>query len=93
MPALPNALDSVSAAASRIVDVATIVAVAVGLLGWTLFWANLARVHYAHGDLASALFTAGAFVGPVVAGVVWYAGELLGADMPTPSVGPSLSGS
>ncbi|NHX36551.1 MULTISPECIES: hypothetical protein [Halolamina] len=91
MPAHRNALDSASAAASRIVDVATTVAIAVGLVVWTLFWSNLARLHYAHGDLPSALFTAGAFVAPGVAALVWYVGEGVGADMPTPSVGPSIS--
>lgn len=93
MPALRNAVDSVSAAASRIVDVATTVAVAVGLVGWSLFWSNLARVHYAMGDLASALFTAAVFVAPGIAALVWYVGEQLGADMPTPSVGSSSASS
>ncbi|KPN31159.1 hypothetical protein SY89_01902 [Halolamina pelagica] len=93
MPAHRSALGSVSAAASRIVDVATTVAVAVGLVGWTLFWSNLARLHYAHGELPSALFTAGAFVAPALAALVWYVGEGVGADMPTPSFGPSITSS
>ena len=90
MPALRNASDSVSAAASRIVDVATTVAVVVGLVGWAVFWSNLARVNYAQGDLASALFTVGAVVAPAIAVLVWYVGESVGVDMPTPDVGPSI---
>ncbi|MFW5934559.1 MAG: hypothetical protein ACOCQL_01770 [Halolamina sp.] len=93
MPAYQNVLDSASRAADRIVDVVTTVAVAAGLIVWALFWSNLARVHYAHGDIPSALFTAAAFVAPAVAAFVWYVGELAGADMTTPSVGPSLPSS
>lgn len=90
MPALRSVRDSVSAAASRIVDVATTAAVVAFLVGWSAFWANLARLHYSQGDLASALFTVGAVVAPAIAILVWYVGESLGADMPAPDVGPSI---
>lgn len=81
---------TVSKATSRGAAAFRTLAIVAGLVGWAAFWSNLARVHYTQGDLASALFTAGALVAPAIALLGWYVGESLGADMPAPSVGPSL---
>lgn len=86
----PATLDSVrrtvSTVIARVVDAMTTVAIVVGLLGWSLFWTNLARLHYSQGDLLSALFTAAAFVGPAIAILGWYVGKSVGVDMPAPDI-------
>lgn len=79
------ARSTVSTVTSRAVDALTALAVVAGLTVWSGFWSNLVRLHYAGGDLASALFTAAAFVAPAVWALVWYVGESLGADVPAPT--------
>lgn len=99
MTEVRNRIGSVRSTASTVkdgaVELLTTIAVSVGLTVWSLFWANLARVHYAQGDLPSALFTAAVFVGPGVAALVWYLGETFGvdADVPTPSIDTELTSS
>jgi hypothetical protein len=75
---------TVSTVTDRAVDVLTALAIVAGLAVWSGFWSNLVRLHYSQGDLASALFTAGAFVAPAIWALVWYVGESLGADVPAP---------
>ena len=82
---IDSARSTVSTVTDRVVDVLTALAVVVGLTVWSGFWSNLVRLHYAEGDLASALFTAAAFVAPAVWALVWYVGESLGADVPAPT--------
>lgn len=82
-----------SSIGSRAVEAASTVALVGALLGWSLFWSNLARVHYSQGDLASALFTAAVFVGPAIYGLGWYVGESMGVDVPAPSIDTSVTSS
>ncbi|GAB7093667.1 hypothetical protein JCM30237_08190 [Halolamina litorea] len=82
---------TVSTATARVAAALTTLAVVVGLVGWSAFWSNLARLNYAQGDLLSALFTAATLVAPGIWALVWYVGESAGADVPAPTVGPSVS--
>ena len=82
---------TVSTATARVAAAVSTLAIVVGLAGWSAFWSNLARVHYAQGDLASALFTAAPLVAPGIWALIWYVGESAGADVPAPTVGPSVS--
>lgn len=96
MQTVRNTLDSVRSTAStvgtRLFEVVTTLAVVGGIVGWSLFWSNLVRVHYSQGDLASALFTAAVFVAPAVAVLGWYVGDTLGVDVPLPNVDAPLPG-
>lgn len=90
MPAYRSTLRSVrrtvSTVGDRLVAVVTTLAFVGGTVGWSLFWSNVARLHYAQGELPSALFTAAVYVAPAVAVLGWYLGETLGVDVPTPSL-------
>lgn len=83
--AIESARSTVSTVTSRVVEAVTALAVVAGLAIWLGFWSNLARIHYAGGDLASALFTAAVFVAPAIWALVWYVGDSLGADVPAPA--------
>ncbi len=85
--------DDESESRNQAVELLTTLVAAVVFVGWSLFWVNVAKVHYRMGDMLSAAFTATALVVP--AGVVfgWYVANSHGFDVPTPDIDPTVIGS
>jgi len=95
MPELRNASASlrrtVSSVKPRVTAALTRLAVAVAMLGWTLFGLNLARVHSTMGDADSAVFSAVVAAAPLIAAGVYYYGAS-STDLPVVDVGSSAPG-
>lgn len=65
---------------------------AAGVVGWTLFWGNVVRLHLVTGDPVDAGATALLLLGPVVALVAWRLGARMDAvDVETTPVERALS--
>ena len=97
MSAIRNAVDSVrrtvSTVTTRVVEVAATLLVSVGLVGWSLFWSRVGRMHYAQGDLVSAAFTTTVFVLPAIGALVWYVGKSLDIDVVPARIDVNVTGS
>lgn len=84
--------ESASAAVSRVVGVLTTLLLVVGVACWSLFWLNIAQLHYSMGDVDSAVFTATVLTVPAILGLLWYLGVSLDAGLPSPSVDVDVLG-
>lgn len=97
MPELPDELDSVRSTVStvtgRLVGVLSTLLTVALVAAWSLFWLNVATIHYSQGDLVSAVFTATLLPVPAVLGLLWYLGVSLDTDMVSPSVDVDVIGS
>lgn len=74
-----SAVGRFRAVASRILLEVGFLAVVVG---WSLFWLNVVRIHYSQGALTDAAFTSLLFIAPAVLVLLWRTREALGVDVP-----------
>jgi hypothetical protein len=84
--AVGSARRTASTITARVVEVVTTLLLVGGLVGWSLFWTNLVQLHYAAGDVASAVVTTALFIVPALALAAWRVVATLGVDVPTPQI-------